>query len=179
MENDSDLMAFNNWRAVQPDAERSGVVFTANDHAANSCSVWWAGPETDFLDRMRAEARARGITLLVNRAPYSIQEVRQAIDLIFGGTERLRQLGFDLQAIAGPTPEFFGLTVRGAVLGNEEGKQLPPDLVASVRGELAGLLQDSPVRLDDVRIEYGRIVACGAMSEADRDALPGSAATAD
>jgi hypothetical protein len=72
-----------------------------------------------------AEARARGITLLVNRAPYSIQELRQAVDLISGGRERLRQLGFDLQAIAGPTPEFFGLTVMGALLGDEEAKQLP------------------------------------------------------
>jgi hypothetical protein len=59
MENDPDLMAFNTWRAVQPDAERSGVVFAANDHAAKSCPVWRAGPETGFFDRMRAEARAR------------------------------------------------------------------------------------------------------------------------
>jgi hypothetical protein len=120
MGNDPDLMAFNNWGAVQPDAERSGLVFTTNDHAAKSCSVWWAGPETDFLDRMRAEARACGITLLVNRAPYSRQPLRRAIDLIADSSERLRQLGFDLQAIAGPTPGFFGLTVRGAVLGEEE-----------------------------------------------------------
>ena len=108
MENDPDLMAFNNWRAVQPDAERSGLVFAANDHAAKSCSVWWAGPETDFLDRMRTEAQARGITLLMNRATYSRQELRRAVDLITCGRERLEQLGFDLQAIAGPTPEFFG-----------------------------------------------------------------------
>jgi hypothetical protein len=119
--------------------------------------VWWAGPETDFLDRMRAEARACGITLLVNRAPYSRQQLRRAIDLIADGSERLRQLGFDLQAIAGPTPGFFGLTVRGAVLGEEEADQLPPALVASVRSELAGLVQDSQVRLGDIRIEYGRI----------------------
>lgn len=157
MENDPDLMAFNNWRAVQPDAEQSGLVFAANDHAAKSCSVWWAGPETDFLDRMRAEARARGITLLVNRAPYSMRQIRRAMGLIADGSERLRLLGFDLQAIAGPTPGFFGLTVRGAVLGDEGAEQLPPDLVASVRGELADLLQGCQVRLDDVRIEYGRI----------------------
>jgi hypothetical protein len=158
MENDPDLMAFNTWRAVQPDAERSGLVFAANDHAAKSCSVWWAGPETDFLDRMRAEARAHGITLLLNRATYSRQELQRAADLLFGGTERLRQLGFDLQALAGLTPEFFGLTVKGALLGDEEAEQLPPDLIASVWRELAGLLQDSHARLDDVRIEYGRIV---------------------
>jgi hypothetical protein len=157
MDNDSDLMAFNNWRAEQPGAEESGLVFAANDHAAKSCSVWWAGPETDFLDRMRAEARGRGITLLVNRAPYSRQELRRAVDLIFSGQERLRQRGFDLQAIAGPAPEFFGLTVRGAVLGDEKAEQLPPALIASVRGELGSLLQNSQVRLDDVRIEYGRI----------------------
>ena len=157
MENDPDLMAFNTWRAVQPDADRSGVVFAANDHAAKSCSVWWAGPETGFFDRMRAEARTRGITLLVIRAPYSRQQLRRATDLIFGGSERLRQLGFDLQAVAGPTPEFLGLTVRGAVPGNEEARQLPPTLVASVRDKIAALLQDCPVRLDDVRVEYGKI----------------------
>ncbi len=114
--------------------------------------------ETEFLDRMRAEARARGITLLVNRAPYSMQALQRAVDLIFGARERLGQLGFDLQGIAGPTPDFLGLTVQGAVLGDEKAEQLPPDLVASVRGELAGLLHDSEVRPDDVTIEYGRTV---------------------
>jgi hypothetical protein len=58
--------------------------------------------------------------------------------------------------IAGPTPTFFGLTAAGFVLGDEEAKQLPA-LVASVRGELADLLGDCQVRLDDVRIEYGRV----------------------
>lgn len=136
-------MSFNTWRAVQPHAERSGLVLTANDHATRSCSVWWAGPETDFLDRMRAEARARGITVLVNRAPYSMQALQRAVDLIFGAGERLGPLAFDLQGIAGPTPDSLGLTVQGAVLGDEKAEQLPPALVASVRGELAGLLQDS------------------------------------
>ena len=89
----------------------------------------------------------------------SRQQLRPATDLIFGGSERLRQLGFDLQAIAGPTPEFFGLTVRGAVLGDETAEQLPAHLVASVRGELGALLQDCQVRLDDVRIEYGKIAS--------------------
>lgn len=126
MENDPDLVAFNTSRAVQPDAERSGVVFAANDHAAKSCSVWWAGPETGFLDRMRAEARARGITLLVIRAPYSRHQLRRAIGLIADSSGRLRHL------------------------------------VAVVRGELATLLRDSQVRLDDVRIEYGKIAAASA-----------------
>jgi hypothetical protein len=161
MENDPDLMAFNNWRAEQPDAERSGLVFAANDHAAKTCSVWWAGPETDFLQRMRAEARARGITLLVNRAKYSRQELRQAVALIWGAKERLGQLGFGLQAVAGPTPAFSGLTVRGFAF-DEKAAQLPQALVPSVRDELAGLLQDSQVRLDDVKIEYGRVFPAAA-----------------
>jgi hypothetical protein len=162
MENDPDLMAFNNWRAEQPDAEGSGLVFAANDNAAKSCSVWWAGPETDFLHRMRAEAWARGITLLVNRAKYSRQELRQAVALIWGAQERLGRLGFGLQAVAGPTRAFFGLTVVGFALEDEEAEQLPQALVASVRGELADLLQASQVRLDDVRIEYGRVFPAGA-----------------
>jgi hypothetical protein len=111
------VVAFNTWRAVQPGAERSGLVLTANDHAAKSCSVWRAEPETDFLARMRAEARARGITLLLNRATYSRQELQRAAGLIAGGRERLGQLGSGLRGIAGPTPEFSGLTVIGAVLG--------------------------------------------------------------
>jgi hypothetical protein len=158
VENNPVLMAFNTWRAVQPEAARSGLVLTANDHATRSCSVWWAAPETDFLDWIRAEARSRGIRLLVNRAPYSMPELRRTVDLIFGGRERFGQLGFDLQGITGPTPEFLGLTVEGGVVGDEKAEQLPPDLVASVRRELAGLLQDSQVRPDDVKIEYGRTV---------------------
>jgi hypothetical protein len=92
----------------------------------------------------------------VNRAPYSMQVLGRAVDLIFGASERLGQLGFDSQGIAGPTPDFLGLTVRGAVLGDEKAEQLPPDLVASVHGELARLLDDSQVSPDDVRVEYGR-----------------------
>src|SRR5882757_1417237 len=53
-----DLMGFAKWREEQPDAAGSGLVMAANDDASRSCTVWWAGPETDFLDRMRAEARA-------------------------------------------------------------------------------------------------------------------------
>jgi hypothetical protein len=49
MENDPDLMAFNTWRAVQPDADRSGVVFAANDHAAKSCPVWLGGTRDGLL----------------------------------------------------------------------------------------------------------------------------------
>ena len=103
---------------------------------------------------MRTEARARGITLIVNRAKYSRQELGQAVALIWGARERLGQLGFGLQAIAGPTRAFFGLTVVGFVLGDEKAVQLSQALVAPVRDDLADLLQDSQVRLDDVRIEY-------------------------
>jgi hypothetical protein len=156
VENDGALMSFNTWRAVQPDAERSGLVLTANDHVTRACSVWWAGPETDFLDRMRAEARSRGIRLVVHPAPYSRQTVEEAAHLIFGASEQLARLGFDLQAVSGPKPDFLGLTVVGAVFGDEQTEQLPTDLVTSVHGAIAGLLQHSPVRADDVRVEYGR-----------------------
>jgi hypothetical protein len=98
----------------------------------------------------------------VNRAPYSRQELGQAVALIWGAQERLGQLGFGLQGIRGPTRAFFGLTVFGFVLGDEEATQLPQALVASVRDELADLLQDSQVRPDDVRIEYGRVFPAAA-----------------
>jgi hypothetical protein len=69
---------------------------------------------------MRAAARARGITLLVNRAPHSRQELQQAVALIEGGRERLWQLGFGLQVIAGLAPTFCGLTIVGFVFGDED-----------------------------------------------------------
>jgi hypothetical protein len=79
---------------------------------------------------MRAGARARGITLLVNRAPYCRRELQQAVALIWGGRERLGELGFGLQVMAGPTPGFSGLTVASFALGDEEARQLPRALVA-------------------------------------------------
>ena len=158
MENDIDLMAFSTWRAEQPEVERAAVVLSANDHTSKSCSVWWAGPETEFLDRLRAEARARGITLLVNSARYSKPELRHAVALIFAGRDRLAKLGFGLEGVGGPMPDFFGLTVKGVVLDDEEAQQLPPGLVASVRDTLVDLLHDAEVQPVDVRIEYGRTV---------------------
>jgi hypothetical protein len=90
--------------------------------------VWWAGPDTDFLDRMRDEAGARGIKLIVHPAPYSRQAVEEAAHLIFGGKERLARLGFDLQGISGPKPDFLGLTVEGVVQGDDKAEQLPAEL---------------------------------------------------
>ena len=156
MQNDPDLMQFNSWRAVQPDAEDAGLVLTASDHASKSCSVWWAGPETDFLDRMRAEARARGITLIVKQAKYSKQERRRTTELIFQGKTALEQAGFELASVSGPTPDFQGFTVRGAPLGDQEVQHLTPELVASARDAVAILLREAVVPIVDIRIEYGR-----------------------
>ena len=52
--------------------------------------------------------------------------------------------------------------VVGFALSDGKAAQLPQVLVASVQGELAGLLQDSQVGLDDVRIEYGRLFPAAA-----------------
>ena len=156
MENDPDLLEFNTWRATQPDAEGSGLVLTANDHASKSCSIWWAGPETDFLRRLQAEAGARGITLIVNRARYPRQELQRAVDLILQGSEVLKREGFDLQGVGGPTPEFFGLTVIGVPAGNEDAEQLTPELIARVQEALAELLLDAAVQPSDVKVDCGR-----------------------
>jgi hypothetical protein len=45
--------------------------------------------------------------------------------LIFAGRDRPAQLGFGLEAAGGPMPDFFGLTVKGVVLDDEETQQLP------------------------------------------------------
>jgi hypothetical protein len=154
--NDETLMAFNTWRVVQQDSEASGVVIAANDYASKSCSVWWAGPKTEFLERMQAEARRNGITLIVNEAPYSLSQIQRAAEVIHDDEDRLEQSGFDLQGVSGPTSHFFGLTVIGAPVGDEHAEQLAPDIVARVRDALADLLDDSGIRLDDVKVEYGR-----------------------
>lgn len=156
MQNDPDLMDFATWRAEQPDSEDSGLVLAANDHASKSCSVWWAGPETGFLRRMQAEAHARGIKLIVRHAKYSKPEIKRAADLIFEGRATLERAGFELAAVAGPGPEFHGLTVVGAPLRDENAQQLTPALVAAARDAVAVLLGETAIPATDVQIEYGR-----------------------
>jgi hypothetical protein len=151
------LASFNTWRATQADAEDSGLVIAVNDHATRTCSVWWAGPETEFLRRMRAEARARYITLVVHRAKYSRVELDAAVHLIWAAGQRLERVGFDLSSIAGPTPRFFGLVVHGTSLEEDDDGNLPPDVVAAVRVEVDALLKDAAVALQDVKIEYGKL----------------------
>jgi hypothetical protein len=156
--NDCDLMEFATWLAMQPDAENSGLVTHAGDHATKTCSIWWAGPETDFLRRMRAEARSRGITLVVHPAKYFRAELTATIHLIWAARARFERVGFDLNRIAGPNSKFFGLVVNGTTIGADDEGSLPPDVVAAVREELDVLLKDAPVASQDVKIEYGRIV---------------------
>src|SRR4051812_36310441 len=66
--------------------------------------------------------------------------------------------GFDLQSVGGPTSRFLGLTVRGAVVGDEDTQQVPADLAALVQDELAEVLRESQIRPEDVRVAYGRVV---------------------
>lgn len=155
VDNDGVLLSFNTWRATQPDAADSGLVLAANDHATRSCSLWWAGLETDYLRRIQAEARSRGITLVVHPAKYSKAELDAAVHLILAARRRLADLGFDLNGIGGPTPTFFGLVVRGSSLAQDDGERLPPHVLAAVRAELDALLRGAAVDPQDVRIELG------------------------
>jgi hypothetical protein len=153
VQNDPNLIAFNAWRAEQPDANDPGLVFMANDHTTKSCSVWWSGPETDFLHRMQAEARARGIRLIVHQAIYSRSEINRAVKLIYDRRLRFRAVGFDLRAAAGPTPDFRSITVTGVPLGDTNAKQLAPELVASVRDMSVVLLRNSVIDPNDIKVE--------------------------
>jgi hypothetical protein len=155
MNNDPVLMSFNTWRVTQPDAQESGVVMSANDHASRSCTIWWAGPETDFLQRMWDEASARGITLTVHPAKYSRAQLDGAVQLIFAEKLRLRRLGFELRSVGGPNSDFFGLTVGGiSTQASDSDRNLPPDLVAVVQGELETLLSTTVIEREDIKIEY-------------------------
>jgi hypothetical protein len=156
VQNDSDLIAFDTWRAQQPDANDPGLVFAAMDQASKSFSVWWAGPETDFLHRMQAEARTRGIALIVHQAFYTRSEIERAVTLIFEHKLRFRAVGFDLRGAAGPTPDFRSMTVIGVPLSDENAKQLAPDLVAAIREVVAALLRNTVIDPNDIKIESSR-----------------------
>jgi hypothetical protein len=149
-------MAFDPYQGWWPDADGIGLVFAANDPAAKSCTVWWSGPETDFLHRMRAEARARGVRLIERQAVYSRFEINRAVKLIYERRLRFRAVGFDLRAASGPTPDFRSITVIGVALADPNATKLAPEMIASVRGMVAGLLRDSVIDPDDVKIECSR-----------------------
>jgi hypothetical protein len=146
-------MAFDPYRGWWPDPDGIGLVFAANDPAAKSCTVWWSGPETDFLRRTRAEARDRGVRLIEHEAIYSRFEINRAVKLIYERRLRFRAVGFDLRAASGPTPDFRSITLIGVALADQDATKLAPELVASVRDMVAGLLRDSVIDPDDVKIE--------------------------
>jgi hypothetical protein len=156
VQKDADLIAFESWRDQQPDANDPALVFMAIDDASKTCSVWWAGPETSFLHRMRAEARARGVRLIVHQAIYARSEIQRAVKLIFESRQRLRGVSFDLRAVSGPTPDFRTITVIGVPVGDSSVERLASELVKSVRDVLTVVLRDAVVDPDDVAIEDAR-----------------------
>lgn len=159
MDNDPVLRAFSDWHSAQPEADRAGLLLLVNDHATRSCMVWWAGPKTAFLARMRAAAHSLGVRLEIHQARWDQREMQRAMDLIAAERERLRdEFGFELWGIGHPRPAFIGLTLRGVAVGDTRSEELPSELIDAVCAEIAELLRDNPIGRDEVRIEYGYVV---------------------
>lgn len=158
MFNDEDLLRFTTWIVNQPEYPDSGFVVSADEHAAKTKTVLWAGPSTAFLAKIVSEADARGIGLAVRQVKYSRADLARGCQAIFDATTTLAAIGFQLSGVACSDLTHDGLTVRGFD-PRAPADRLDDRLVRDVRSAL-GRLPDlrSSIDLADVRIGYGQQV---------------------
>jgi hypothetical protein len=84
---------------------------------------------------------------------YTRAQIEHAVRLIFESKERFRDVGFELHAAAGPTPDSRGITVIGVPTIDTGAECLSPELVATVREMLAVLLRDTVIDPADIKLE--------------------------
>jgi hypothetical protein len=149
------LMAFNNWLAEQPELATSGFVGGSNDHRAVSTTLWWSGPRTPIQERVLDEARSRGIQASIRVAKYSKEDLERAATLIFGASDALATVNFEIAVIGAFDAQHDGLRLEGFDPLNPE-EPLSESARAAVRRVLQGIdVLEDLVDLPDILIEHG------------------------
>jgi len=150
--NNMALLTFNTWLVEQPEFPGCGYVAGANNHRDVSTTLWWAGPHTDFQERVLNEARSRGIKATIIVAKYSKDALDRACGLISGAGGALAAVNF---AIALIIAEHDGLTVEGFDPAHP-GRLLGDAARAAVRAVLQGIHGlEQVMDLSNILIEHG------------------------
>ena len=84
---------------------------------------------------------------------YPQAEIEHGVRLIWESKQRFREAGFDLRAVAGPTPDAHSVIAIGVPSDDEAVSELSPELVAAAREVVAEVLRESLVDPIDVKIE--------------------------
>lgn len=154
--NNETLMRFSTWLAEQPELIDLGYVGSRNDHGQVSTLIWWAGPPTVAEERVIAEARTRGIQVVIERAKYSRGILDAAVRLIFDAEDEFAAVGFAVSGIGAVDLQHDGLRVYGYDLA-ASGEPLSRATVAAVEAVLATLPGLSElISVADVRVEHGQ-----------------------
>lgn len=157
--NNEALMLFKTWLVERPELAESGFVESVNNHREGSTTLWWAGPQSDFRDRVLNEANARGINAIIHIATYSRSALRRASSLIFEAREPLAAVKFVIGSISAFDGQHDGLRVNGYDPSQPELElsQSTRTAVHAVLREIDGLAE--VMALSDIVIAHGgRIV---------------------
>jgi len=154
-DNNEALMAFKTWLVEQLELVGFGFFESANNHRDVSTALWWAGPRTDFQERVLDEARTRGIKATIYAAKYSQDALDRACRLIFEASEALASVNFAIASVSAFDAKHDGLTVQGFD-PSHPARLLGDSTRTAVRAVLRGI--DGLVEvmhLCDILIEHG------------------------
>jgi hypothetical protein len=129
------LTDFKQWIISLPGIEAAGYVEQVNDASSRATKLLWKGP-SPLRDTVSAEAKARGITVTFAERPYSIPQIRDAVQKIDAKKEALAALGFQIDGIVGVRDDDGSISVEGHAIG-----RAAPDLpnVAAIAKQAAGV----------------------------------------
>lgn len=129
------LSDFKQWVIALPGIEEAGYVEQVNDAANRATKVLWKGP-SPLRNTVSAEAKARGIAVTFSERPYSIPQIRDAIQKIDAKRQAFAALGFQIDGIIGVRDDDGSIAVEGHAIGGAA-----PDLpnVAAIAKQASGV----------------------------------------
>ena len=119
IQNNSDLIDFGMWTNTLPGWGGSGFASQAHDYKTRTVTLLWNGPAI-ALDRMIAEGKARGITVVVIPVDYTQDGIDRVGNDLDGKTFDTPQGVWEVAWVSGPEVFHPQITVYGNFPDREE-----------------------------------------------------------
>lgn len=117
LENQKKLSDFKYWITQLPMISEAGYVEQVNDAAALSTKVLWKGPSS-LRDKVYSEGKARGITVTFSERPYTVTEIKEAVDRILAKKFSFKAMGFKVESVGGIRDDDGQIEIEGYALAN-------------------------------------------------------------
>jgi hypothetical protein len=149
LEKQERLLDYTTWLEDQPSFADSGYLTSVLDINKLAIRLLWKG-HSDLQTVTEREARRRGIEFSIEPRPHSRQDLDELAYRIYGGADRLRELGFEIAGISAVREEPGPIVVEGQLAAGRRSPaqlSLVEDLASELAGERVAIKDVNPDRL--------------------------------